>query len=263
MIKYKTDHLVIFESSLYRTNSVLVIGDFRTMLVDPNWLPIEISEIQQHFLAHRVEKKSFCVFTHADYDHVIAWKAFDVDVTIASHRISNEYRKSTVLEEIHAFDESHYIQRDYPIGYPVPDVSVEGKIAIDFGNENVVFTCCEGHSPDDMMIFFEQRGLWIVGDYLSNIELPIIDYDIKSYYKSLLLFEELINDAKPAMMIPGHGDCTGDVGEMHRRLDSSYEYLEALKSGDETRVEKLINSYPFKAEQLKIHKRNLIKMTMT
>lgn len=263
MIKYKTDHLVMFESSLYRTNSVLVISDFQTMLVDPNWLPTEVREIQRHFRAHLVGRKSYCVFTHADYDHVIAWRAFESDVTIASHHVSDPNRRSMVLEEIYTFDESHYIQRDYPIMYPVPDLSVEGKTAIDFGNDKVVFTCCEGHSPDDMMIFFEKRGLWVVGDYLSNIELPMIDYDINAYYMSLLLFEELINDARPRMLIPGHGDYTEDAGEMRRRLDFSHEYLEALQSGNETRVEKLIDSLPFKGEQLKIHKRNQIKMKMT
>ena len=112
-----------------------------------------------------------------------------------------------------------------------------------------------------MMLFVEDRGLWVAGDYLSNIELPMIDYDISKYHQALILFDEFIKQEKPRMLIPGHGDVTGDIQEMKRRLDQALMYLDALMSANEDQVEKIISNLPFRHEQYKIHQQNKLNMS--
>ena len=261
MIKFKSDRLTIFESSLYRTNSLIISNESQLMVIDPNWLPSEIREIQCCFHNTKQHKITYTLFTHADFDHIIGWKAFDTDITIAPARMQDSEREKSVLEEIERFDSGYYIKRDYPILYPKADISVNKKISLEFGEEKIYINPCEGHSHDDMMLFVEDRGLWVAGDYLSNIELPMIDYDISKYHQALILFDEFIKQEKPRMLIPGHGDVTGDIQEMKRRLDQALMYLDALMSANEDQVEKIISNLPFRHEQYKIHQQNKLNMS--
>ena len=45
-IQFRSDELIIFESALFRTTTSLIIGEQYILLIDPNWLPIELDFIE-------------------------------------------------------------------------------------------------------------------------------------------------------------------------------------------------------------------------
>ena len=49
-IQFKTPNITVFESALFRTTTTLLETDDLLLLVDPNWLPSEIENIQLEFL---------------------------------------------------------------------------------------------------------------------------------------------------------------------------------------------------------------------
>jgi len=62
-----------------------------------------------------------------------------------------------------------------------------------------------GHTPDGITTWIEQAGLLIVGDYLSQHEVPFI-YDSAWNYRSTLgLLTELIVRHRPSHVVVGHG----------------------------------------------------------
>ena len=54
-----TNHLILFESALYRTTTTLIIGSDYIALIDPNWLPIEIEAIYEQVLLHGEGKQKY------------------------------------------------------------------------------------------------------------------------------------------------------------------------------------------------------------
>ena len=125
MQQFKNDNITVFQSVLYQTTSAVVKTERTIILTDPNWLPNEIDDIKAYIQSIIGERKLFIIYTHSDYDHIIAAGAFPNATTIASEAFVNRLDKEKVLDEIHQFDAQYYIQRDYPIVYPTIDIVIE------------------------------------------------------------------------------------------------------------------------------------------
>ena len=170
-IQYQSKSLVILESSLFRTTSTIIIGKSYLLLVDPNWLPIEIE-----FIANLIEeignnKEKHLLFTHSDYDHIIGYGRFKDYHTIASQNFIDNPNKENILSQIRAFDDENYIHRDYDIVYPEIKTGISGHSqALRIGSDEHLFWQAKGHNKDGLITLHKTKGVLAVGDYLSNIE---------------------------------------------------------------------------------------------
>ena len=73
MIRFQHDDLLLFESALFRTTTTLFYNEDLLLLVDPNWLPGEVAEIRHWVQQLRGTRALYLLFTHSDYDHIIAY----------------------------------------------------------------------------------------------------------------------------------------------------------------------------------------------
>jgi hydroxyacylglutathione hydrolase len=75
-ILHDSPQVRVFQSALFQTNTTVVTTDDMVLLVDPNWLPLEIAEIRQFVETQSGGKKPiYLLFTHSDYDHIIGYRA--------------------------------------------------------------------------------------------------------------------------------------------------------------------------------------------
>ena len=261
--------LIVFESELFRTTTTMVLGEEYVLLVDPNWLPREIASIKHCFDEHKKSRDAYLLFTHSDYDHIIAYGAFmeDVRQVIASDYMVNSTDKEKNLEEIHKFDESYYIKRNYPILYPEIDLPVcaeDKETSMLIGSDEYIFYPARGHNADGILTYNKTKGILITGDYMSNVEFPFVYHSFPAYKKTLDCLENILETQTVNLLICGHGDCTGDIVEMKNRLKDARQYIKeleyAVQNDMEISLDKLWERYDFPKGMLPFHEGNVALM---
>ena len=262
MTQYKTPHVIVFESALFRTISTLVVFEDALLLVDPTWLPHEINDIRNQIQLIKQERPLYLLFTHSDYDHIIAWKAFPDARVIVSKTFEENPAKQTILDQINKFDQEYYISRNYPIAYPKGDIIIEEdgqQIAI--GNNVLTFYLAPGHNVDGVFTVVENSQIFIAGDYLSNIEFPYVYNSVKNYYATLEKSQQIIAQYDIRLLIPGHGDVATNKKEMLKRIKESYQYLDqliaAIKGGQPFDEDFLWQRYQFPGGMRNFHEGNI------
>lgn len=261
-IQLQTPNIVIFESALFRTTTTLIIGEEYMLLIDPNWLPIEIEFIKSYIQNIRVKQEMYLAFTHSDYDHIIGYRAFEGYKTIASEAFVNNTDKGSIVDQIKDFDDANYIRRDYEIEYPSIDLVIDdhyGRLKI--GEDIYCFYDARGHNQDGMLIHNETKNILVVGDYMSNIEFPYVYYSFVLYDQTLGYIENLIHQNEGVLLVPGHGDYTKDSRELNARIADSKLYLSKLKESVKAKkvfdFDWLFSKYQFKDVMTNFHNGNV------
>ncbi len=262
MIKYQDERITVFESALYRTTSTVVRTDDLTLVVDPNWLPREVEDIQNFVQKIRGSAPLYLLFTHSDYDHIIGYKAFPDARVIVSEAFENNPEKSKSLEDVRRFDDEFYIRRNYEIEYPKGDIIVKNDAQVlQIGNTKMTFFLAPGHTPDGFFTIIEPLNVWIAGDYLSNEEFPFIGDSSLEYEKTLSKVDLIQERFDIKMLIPGHGDIAFDKNEIRKRKNENLDYILKLKvaveRGEDFDLEELWKKYHFPLSMAKIQEENL------
>lgn len=265
MIQLKTPAVCVFESALYRTTSTVIQTPDLILVVDPTWLPNEVTEIQHFVAALRGDRPIYLLFTHSDYDHIIAYRAFLDAIVIASQALIDNPERGSNIQQILKFDDEYYIRRSYPIEYPKVDIIVhQDEQLLKIGNTTFTFYLAPGHNSDGIFTLVEWNNqcIWIAGDYLSNVEFPYIYYSSYEYEQTLAKAEQIINQYFINLLVSGHGDTTMDQSEMRTRIQDSYIYIhalrEALQAGKEFPTEQLFQRYGFPGIMQKYHDENVM-----
>ncbi len=261
--QYTSPHLTVFESELFRTTSTCIVTDAYLLLVDPNWLPSEIKTIQAFAAAQSAGKEKHLLFTHSDYDHIIGYGAFPGFKTIASQRFVDNPKANEQLQQTIAWDDEHYIRRDYPLSYPTIQHAIAGDGQdLRIGPDDYRFYQAPGHNYDGLLTFNRSRGILIVGDYLSNIEFPYVYHSFAAYRATLNTLETIIASGEVQILITGHGDHTTNREEMERRICKDRAYLDgvetAVRSGQPFDFAKLMAGYDFPIVMGAFHEKNLL-----
>ncbi|ULO07335.1 MBL fold metallo-hydrolase [Paenibacillus sp. 19GGS1-52] len=263
MLKWKAGSIALFQSDLYETNSLVVETSDYVLVADPCWLPREVEEIRQYVEGIRAERKLLLLFTHSDFDHIISYGAFPEAEVIASRAFADKSmaEQESILEQIREFDDSYYLRRPYVITYPVVDhvMEADGQIMI-FGDIRLTGYSSRGHNNDGMFTLIEPLGLFIAGDYLSDVEFPYIEDSIISYEETLHKVEPIIARHPITLMVPGHGETTGSLNELRRRRDAGLNYIMnmrvAVASGVQGNIDQLIAGCAFPRNMTKFHQSN-------
>lgn len=260
-IQYQTDEVIVFESALFRTTSTLINTPDLVLLVDPNWLPIEIDFIKTQLSKIKKRKPLYLLFTHSDYDHIIGYNAFQGAKIIASQEFDLNPNKEKILNQIRDFDDENYILREYSMEYPKVDYQVleDGQSLIS-GQTQLHFYLASGHNRDGIFTIIEPYGVFIAGDYLSNIEFPYIYHSSFDYERTLDKVDTIFNRHEIRLLIPGHGDLTRSKVEIQKRKRDSLDYIhrlrETLQTFTDFDFDDLMKSYHFPKIMRQFHEAN-------
>ena len=113
---------------------------------------------------------------------------------------------------------------------PVQALPVPGRL--DLGEMELELHPAEGHTADGCAVFARALGLLVVGDYLSDVEMPMISPggSLADYRATLARLAPLVEEAET--VVPGHGS-PHDRATALRILDEDVDYLDALERGEE------------------------------
>ncbi|MEN0003616.1 MAG: MBL fold metallo-hydrolase [Bacteroidota bacterium] len=261
-IQYRTPQLTVFESALYRTTSTVFANEDLILVVDPNWLPDEVLSIRQYVDQIRAGQPLYLLFTHSDYDHILGYDLFRDAKVIASKAFAKNPAKAQEVSQVLAFDDKHYIHRPYTVEYPSVDITIasDGE-KIEVGGTTLSFQLAPGHNPDGLIAYIEPASIWIVGDYLSNVEFPFIYYQTTAYIQTLQKARYHLQHKQPRVLISGHGDIALDRQEMERRIQESLLYIEELVAAAKGKrtfdLAPWLARYPFPKGLVASHEANL------
>lgn len=258
MIHYQTQNLTVFQSVLYKTTATLIETTDAIILVDPNWLPNEVEEIT-NFVEHVLNnRKLFLIFTHSDFDHIIAAGAFPNATVIASEAFANNLNKDQEVQLIKNFDAQYYLSRDYPIYYPSVDLVIkdDGQ-KLELASLTLTFYLAPGHTDDGLFTIVEQQGILIAGDYLSDVEFPFIYSSYTDYETTMEKVEGIFRKYAIHTLVPGHGTVTTNPTEIANRIIFSKMYLQSLANPDAELEVQLRKKYHFFDGMKDAHERNL------
>lgn len=229
MIQYDKENIKVFQSALYMTTSAVIELDEAILLTDPNWLPHEVEEIKSYVNQIKKNKQLYIIYTHSDFDHIIGSGAFQDAKVIATKNFSENKHKDDAINRVHAFDQKYYLQRDYEPEYPRVDYIVEedGQ-ELTLGTSKLLFYLAPGHTDDGLFTIVEPLGIFLSGDYLSDVEFPFIYDSYLDYNKTIRKAKDILSNHSISVQVPGHGHTTENKVEMQDRLKFSEEYLEQL-----------------------------------
>jgi hydroxyacylglutathione hydrolase len=231
-ILHDSPQVRVFQSALFQTNATVVTTEDLVLVVDPNWLPLEIEAIKTFAEAQSAGKKPiYLLFTHSDYDHIIGYRAFSdiAQSVIASHNFVENTGKESTLQQIRDFDDEYYIERNYPIEYPSVShvISHDGQ-TLTIGATKLTFFNAVGHNPDGIFTIVNGQ-YWIAGDYLCGVEFPYIYHSSTEYEKTLRKTDKILKDFNIQLVVSGHGAPTADKSEILKRQKDAFEYIDAVR----------------------------------
>lgn len=260
LIQFKNKEITIFESQLFKTTSIVIQTDDCIIVVDPTWLPNEVEEIRQHVNIIKENKQIYLLFTHSDWDHILGYGAFPDAIIIASKGLKAVKDKESILEQIRGFDDKYYIDRQYPILYPKVDIVVreDGQV-LNIGKTTLTFYKADGHTDDGIFTIVEPLGIWIAGDYLSDIEFPYIYFSSEKYEETLNKTDWILTKHDIYFLVPGHGHVTGNKEEINKRKEDSLRYIKGTRSAIESESDSfyLIESYSYLRGMRAFHEGNI------
>jgi glyoxylase-like metal-dependent hydrolase (beta-lactamase superfamily II) len=213
--------VLVFQSELWATNSVIVPAGETCLVCDPSIFPDEIDAIRA---ATRTYAQVYVLVTHSDFDHVCGIPAFADATVVAGPDTAAAIRNGTAR---HKLDESG---REWGSSW-------DGELRVDRVASVEPFRCgdlevfaidARGHIDDGSAFIVGDAALLLCGDYLSAVCPPIVLGSIDGAVAAVARLLEAIAGRDVAAIVPGHGPVL-DRRLAQRVGGEDIRYLRALQ----------------------------------
>jgi glyoxylase-like metal-dependent hydrolase (beta-lactamase superfamily II) len=240
-------------SRMLQTNVTVLEHGGETLVVDAPYFPDELAELRAS-----VDGPVRLFATHSHFDHLLARLVFGSATLIVGMPTAEALARDPdkPSRDLREEDARHYVARDEPLrfgllqGVPLDD-------GIDLGGEWVELVEAAGHTGDGVALWAPWEGLLCCGDYLSDVEIPLLSAagSLAGYRETLERLRPLVEQADT--VVPGHGSPC-DARQALRRLEADVAYLEGLPAGDPDQRLPAGRDTP---RQREIHKANMKRAT--
>ena len=232
---------VVITSRIWQTTCTAIRAGDEAMLIDSPYFPDELDA-----LPALLDQAGFAITallaTHADYDHLLGRAAFPGLALGVGESTAIRLRgePGVAQRELRDADDEHYVDRPAPLSLgSYESLPVPGFVGL--GVEELELHPAEGHTGDGTAVFARWAGLLCIGDYLSDVEIPMVG-DLEEYRSTLARLAPLVEAAET--IVPGHGS-PHDRDTALRLLDEDLEYLDALTTlppGRDTKRQRAIHA---------------------
>lgn len=223
---------VVVTSLLWQTTATAIRSGDEAMLVDSPYFPDEL-ELLPTMLRQAGFEIDALLATHADYDHLLGRMAFpEASLGVGEDTMLRlRAEPGAAQRALRDADADQYVSRPRPLALgQVQALPVPGHLEI--GSEECELHPAEGHTADGTAVLAPFAGLLVCGDYLSDVEIPMVSEggSVGAYRATLARLAPLVE--RSDTIVPGHGS-PHDRETALRILDEDVDYLDALERGDE------------------------------
>jgi glyoxylase-like metal-dependent hydrolase (beta-lactamase superfamily II) len=227
------EDVIVVTSRAYQTTCTLVRSGGEAFCIDSPVFPDELDVLPAVAAQAQFDVVGLLA-THADWDHLLGRYAFAEAPLAAAEtsvaRLVNE--PGAAQRELRAFDEELYVERPGPLSVPgAQQLPVPGHVQV--GERELELQPADGHTADGMAIHIPWARVLVCGDYLSPVEIPMLNpgANVEAYLATLRRLEALV--AQSDHVVPGHGGPI-DAGRAAAILREDVVYLEALATDPES-----------------------------
>lgn len=218
---------VVVTSRMWQTTCTAIRADGEAMLVDSPYFPDELDALPA-LLKQAGFEISALLATHADYDHLLGRAAFpELALGVGeSTAIRLRGEPGVAQKELRDEDACNYVERPRPLALgSYQSLPVPGYVGL--GEQELELHPAEGHTADGTAVFARWAGVLCVGDYLSDVEIPLVSQagSLDEYKATLVRLAPLVEEAE--VVVPGHGS-PHDRDTALRLLEEDMDYLEKL-----------------------------------
>jgi glyoxylase-like metal-dependent hydrolase (beta-lactamase superfamily II) len=247
---------LVLTSRIWQTTATALRAGGEALVIDSPYFPDELDALPG-LLAGAGFEPDGLLATHADFDHLLGRLAFPgLALGLGEATVERLHREPGAAQrDLRDHDGELYVSRPRPLALgQVQGLPVPGRLEL--GDEELELHPAEGHTADGTAIFARSMGVLVVGDYLSDLEIPMISAggSLREYRATLGRFAPLVEAAD--VVVPGHG-APHDRATSLRLIDEDADYLGALERGDER--PKLPAGRDTKAQR-RIHDENLARV---
>ncbi len=247
---------IVVTSRMWQTTATVVRSGGEALLIDSPYFPDELEALPS-LLAQAGFEPDALLATHADFDHLLGRLAFPGLGLGVGEPTALRLRAEpgAAQRALRGSDEEHYVARPAPLALgAVEALPVPGRL--DLGEDELELHPAEGHVADGTAVLARSLGLLVAGDYLSDVEIPMISEggSLAEYRATLARLAPLVEEA--ATVVPGHGS-PHDREAALRILDEDVDYLDALERGEERPA---LPEGRATAAQRKLHAENLARV---
>jgi glyoxylase-like metal-dependent hydrolase (beta-lactamase superfamily II) len=221
--------VVVVTSRVWQTNCVAVGGAGEALLIDSVVYPDELEALPA-LLGQAGFPVAGLLVTHGDWDHLLGRAAFPqapigcAETTAA--RLAAE--PGGAQRALRDFDDEHYVASRPPLSLPAAQaLAVPGYCQV--GERELELHPANGHTADGMAIWAPWAEVLVCGDYLSEVEIPMLSPggSLDAYLATLGRLRELVGRA--SAVVPGHGPVM-DRQRALAVLEQDEAYLQALRN---------------------------------
>jgi glyoxylase-like metal-dependent hydrolase (beta-lactamase superfamily II) len=246
---------LVLTSRMWQTTATALRAGGEALLIDSPYFPDELDALPGLVAGAGFEPDGLLA-THADFDHLLGRLAFPgLALGLGQPTVERLHREPGAAQrDLRDHDAEFYVSRASPLALgQVQGLPVPGRLEL--GEEELELHPAEGHTADGTAIFARAMGVLVVGDYLSDLEIPVVSEggSVGDYRATLARLSPLVEAAD--VVVPGHGSPHGRDTAL-RLLDEDADYLDALERADER--PKLPPGRDTKAQR-RIHAENLAR----
>jgi glyoxylase-like metal-dependent hydrolase (beta-lactamase superfamily II) len=218
---------VVVTSRIWQTNCTAIRAGDEAMLVDSPYFPDELDALPS-LLRQAGFEVTALLATHADHDHLLGRAAYPrLALGVGeSSAIRLRTDPGVAQKELRDSDAELYVERPAPLALGAFEaLPVPGYVGL--GEEELELHPAEGHTADGTAVLARWAGVLCVGDYLSDVEIPMLSPggSLEEYRATLARLAPLVEAAD--MVVPGHGS-PHDRDTALRLLDEDVEYLDGF-----------------------------------
>jgi glyoxylase-like metal-dependent hydrolase (beta-lactamase superfamily II) len=234
--------VLVVTSAVLHVNCVIVRGAVagaegedggETFVIDSPVLPDELDALPTLLEQAQFPQPSGLLATHGDWDHLLGRLAFPAVALGCAESTARRLQAAPgeAQRGLRTFDEELMIERPRPLALgSLQALPVPGRCEI--GDSELELHPADGHTVDGMAVHMPWAGVLMVGDYLSSVEIPVLDAGdtIGAYLTTLERLRPLLGGA--AHVVPGHGPLTDGTHAL-QVLDDDVAYLNELRERGE------------------------------
>lgn len=224
--------VILLTSRIWQTNCTIVHAAEECFAIDSPLLPEELDALPS-LLEQPGWRLSGLLATHGDWDHLLGRLAFPGASLGCAQSTAARMRAAPgeSQRELRAFDEQFYVERPRPLALgSIQELPVPGRLQVGTPSaRELELHPAEGHTADGMVVSIPWARVLVVGDYLSDVEIPFFgegNGSIDAYLATLERLRGLLEGVE--YVVPGHGHVLDLAGAL-RVLEEDLAYLEAVR----------------------------------
>ena len=208
-------HMLSTDQGEYTTNTLVFFGEDGLLLVDTQ-TEAEARELKELVDSYGKGTPKYIINTHRHVEHIGGNAIFGVEPIVIAH----ELFPSKLRSGSHIFNE-------YPPA-TFPDITVSGKLTLNFNGESIEIIPMGGsHDDNELIVFFTKSKVVHLSSLANGFNFPSVDKD-----GDVLMFAPLVAKAlemlpKDVVIVSGHND-TGtwdDLLAYHKMLLETTEIV--------------------------------------